>query len=85
MTVASTPPNPPGRLARIWDSDIAWSFRSSPVTVVATVLALLLVAAAVAAPLIAPYDPFDPASLDLSDGFSRPMVPNEITGKVFWL
>ncbi|OYW69020.1 MAG: ABC transporter permease [Bosea sp. 12-68-7] len=77
--------NPPGRLARIWDSDIAYSFRSSPVTVVATLLALLLVLAAVAAPLIAPYDPFDPASLDLSDGFSRPMVPNEITGKVFWL
>ncbi|KQU54303.1 ABC transporter permease [Bosea sp. Leaf344] len=75
----------PGRLARFWDSDIIWSFRSSPVTVVATVLAVLLVLAALAAPLIAPYDPFDPASLDLSDGFSRPMQPNEITGKVFWL
>ncbi len=75
----------PGRLARWWDSDLAFSFRSSPVTVAATVLALLLVLAAVAAPLIAPYDPFDPASLDLSDGFSRPMEPNEITGKVFWL
>jgi len=85
----STDPAPteraPGRLARFWDSDIIWSFRSSPVTVVATVMAVLLVLAALAAPLIAPYDPFDPASLDLSDGFSRPMQPNEITGKVFWL
>ncbi len=74
-----------GRIARAWDSDIAYSFRSSPVTVVATLLALLLVLAAVLAPLIAPYDPFDPASLDLSDGFSRPMQPNEITGKTFLL
>jgi peptide/nickel transport system permease protein len=78
-------PKRPGRLARWWDSDIAFSFRSSPVTVVATILALVLVLAAVAAPLIAPYDPFDPSSLDLSDGFSKPMEPNEITGKVFWL
>lgn len=78
-------PRRPGRFARAWDSDIGFSFRSSPVTVVATMLALLLVLAAVLAPLIAPYDPFDPASLDLSDGFSRPMEPNEITGKVFWL
>jgi peptide/nickel transport system permease protein len=85
MTTLPTPAKAPGRLARAWDSDIAFSFRSSPVTVVATLLALLLVLAAVAAPLIAPYDPFDPASLDLSDGFSRPMEPNEITGKVFWL
>ena len=86
--MTSTPlptPRPQGRLARWWDSDLAFSFRSSPVTVAATLLALLLVLAAVAAPLIAPYDPFDPASLDLSDGFSRPMEPNEITGKVFWL
>ncbi|MBX9907679.1 MAG: ABC transporter permease [Beijerinckiaceae bacterium] len=85
MTTAVPPAKPPGRLARWWDSDIAFSFRSSPVTVMATLLALLLVLAAVAAPLIAPYDPFDPASLDLSDGFSKPMEPNEITGKVFWL
>jgi peptide/nickel transport system permease protein len=86
MTTLPAPtPAKQGRLARAWDSDIAYSFRSSKVTVVATVMALILVLAAVFAPLIAPYDPFDPASLDLSDGFSKPMEPNEITGKTFWL
>ncbi|MCX7324330.1 MAG: ABC transporter permease [Hyphomicrobiales bacterium] len=76
---------PAGRLARAWDSDLAYSFRTSPVAVFAAVLALVMVMSAIAAPLIAPYDPFDPASLDLMDGFTRPMQPNEISGKVFWL
>jgi peptide/nickel transport system permease protein len=39
----------------------------------------------VLAPAIAPQNPFDPSQLDLSDGFSRPLVPNEITGRVFLL
>ena len=85
MTTGSTPAKRPGRLARAWDSDIAFSFRSSPVTVAATVLALILVLAAIFAPWLAPYNPFDAASLDLSDGFSPPMQANEITGKTFWL
>ena len=85
MTPAPSPAKRPGRLARAWDSDIAYSFRSSPVTVAATVLALLLVLAAIFAPWLAPYNPFDAASLDLSDGFSPPMQANEITGKTFWL
>ena len=85
MTTGSTPAKRPGRLARAWDSDIAFSFRSSPVTVAATVLALILVLSAIFAPWLAPYNPFDAASLDLSDGFSPPMQANEITGKVFWL
>jgi peptide/nickel transport system permease protein len=85
VTPVPSPVKRPGRLARAWDSDIAFSFRSSPVTVAATVLALVLVLAAILAPWLAPYNPFDAASLDLSDGFSPPMQPNEITGKVFWL
>lgn len=76
---------PAGRFARAWDSDLAYSFRTSPVAIFAAVLAFVMVFSAIAAPLIAPYDPFDPASLDLMDGFTRPMQPNEISGKVFWL
>jgi len=44
-----------------------------------------MVLAAVFAPLIAPYNPFDPASLNLMNGFSRPMTPNQFTGETFWL
>ena len=73
------------RLARAWDSDIAYSFRHSPVAVVAAVVALVIILAAAFAPLIAPYDPFDPATLNLMDGFTPPMEPNAFTGNTYWL
>jgi peptide/nickel transport system permease protein len=73
------------RLARMWDSDLAWSFRHSPVAILATIVALTIILSAVFAPLIAPYDPFNPASLNLMDGFTPPMEPNAFTGNVFWL
>ncbi|HEX2134452.1 MAG TPA: ABC transporter permease, partial [Microvirga sp.] len=82
---AAAPARTPGFLARAWDSDFVWSFRHSPVAILSAIAALVLILAAVLAPWIAPQNPFDPAQLDLSDGFSRPMVPNEITGKVFLL
>ena len=74
-----------GRLARAWDSDVLWRFRHSPAALVSAVVALVIVVAAVLAPWLAPQNPFDPAQLDLSDGFSRPMEANEITGRVFVL
>ncbi len=73
------------RFARAWDSDVAWSFRHSPVAIVAAVVALTIILAAVFAPWIAPYDPFDPASLNLMDGFTPPMEPNQFTGNTYWL
>lgn len=73
------------RLARIWDSDIAWSFRHSPVAIVAAIVALIMIVAAIFAPLIAPYDPFDPSSLNLMDGFTPPGEPNAFTGNRFLL
>jgi peptide/nickel transport system permease protein len=87
VTAASgaAPASPRGALARAWDSDVLWSFRHSPVAIVSSLVALALILAAVLAPAIAPQNPFDPAQLDLSDGFSRPLVPNEITGRLFLL
>jgi len=62
-----------GALARrAWQSDLAWSFRRSPVTVVAALLTLLCVGGAVLAPWIAPHNPFDLASISLNDAFSPP-------------
>ena len=78
-------PRPVGRIGRAWDSDIAYSFRKSPVAVVAAVVSVIIILAAIFAPLIAPYDPFNPASLNLMDGFTPPMEPNAFTGNVYWL
>jgi peptide/nickel transport system permease protein len=60
-------------LARILDSDFAYSFRQSPVAVVSAAIALILVVAAVLAPWIAPHDPMDVASLSLLDSFKPPI------------
>ncbi len=57
---------------RIWDHDVAWSFRRSPVTVVAALLTLVCVGSALLAPWIAPQDPFDLAALDLNEAFQPP-------------
>jgi len=83
---AKTPPAPErSRLAAFWDSDIAFSFRSSPVTVVAAIVVVLLVVSSALAPLIAPHDPFNPATLNLMDGFTPPMEANAFTGNSYWL
>ncbi len=55
----------PGALRRLADSDLFWSFRRSPVTLAAAAATLLLVLGAVLAPLLAPHNPYDLASLDL--------------------
>jgi peptide/nickel transport system permease protein len=60
-------------LARAWDSDLAYSFRHSPVAVVSAAIALILVIAAVFAPLLAPHNPMDVASLSLLDSFKPPI------------
>ncbi|MDR5652529.1 ABC transporter permease [Xinfangfangia sp. LG-4] len=60
-----------------------YSWRRSPVTVVATVVALALILMALFAPLIAPYNPFDPSSLNLMDGFTPPATKAAFTDNWF--
>ena len=59
-------------LSRLWEHDLAWSFRRSPVTVVAAALTFLCIAGAALAPWIAPQNPFDMAALDLNNAFLPP-------------
>lgn len=73
------------QLQRMWSSDFMWSFRSSPVAIVAASVVFIMVMAALLAPWIAPYNPYDPSSLNLMNGFTPPMEPNAFTGETFWL
>ena len=62
----------PGRLRGFLDSDLLWSFRHSPVAIVAAIVALTIILAAGMAPWVAPHDPFDLASLSLLDASNPP-------------
>lgn len=59
-------------LRGLWEHDLAWSFRRSPVTIAAAALTLVCVGAALFAPWLAPQDPFDMASLSLNEAFKPP-------------
>lgn len=65
-----------GGFRRRWDrlrrSDLFYSFRRSPTTMLAAAVTLVLVVGAVFAPLLAPYTPFDPATIDINDAFKPP-------------
>lgn len=52
---------------RFVDSEIWHSFRASPVAMLAAAIAAACLLCAVLAPLVAPHDPFDLATLDLGD------------------
>lgn len=72
-------------LTRFARSDFLYKFRRSPVAVIAFSVVVILVGGAVFAPLITSQNPFDPASLNLMNGFSSPMTPNRFTGETFLL
>ena len=54
-------------VARWYDSDVGYSFRTSPVAMVAAVIAFVCIFCSVFAGWVAPHNPFDLASLDLMD------------------
>lgn len=64
-------------LRRFWDHDLVWSFRRSPVTMVAALCALGIMGGAAFAPWLAPHNPFHLASLDLNDAFTPPAWSGE--------
>ena len=54
-------------LARWADSDLGYSFRTSPVAMVAAVVILICIFCSVFAGFVAPHNPFDLTTLELSD------------------
>ncbi|WP_133489754.1 ABC transporter permease [Aliiroseovarius marinus] len=70
-------------MRRMLDSDFYYAFRHSPVAIVSAIVSIVLILSAVFAPFIAPYNPFDPTSLNLMNGFTPPMEPNAFTGETF--
>ena len=69
---------------RVWDSDVAYSFRNAPVAITAAVVAFVLIFSAVFARWVAPHNPFDLATLNLLDA-SLPPMWEENGNPNFWL
>ncbi|MEP7260528.1 MAG: ABC transporter permease [Usitatibacter sp.] len=59
-------------LRRFLDGDIFFSFKRSPLVIVAASIALLFAIAAIFAPWVAPHNPFDLRTLNLMDAFTPP-------------
>lgn len=59
-------------LQRFFDGDIFYSFRRSPVTVIAFLITVIFFVAAFGAPVLAPFNTNDVATLDLMDAFQPP-------------
>jgi len=70
-------------MRRFLQSDFFYDFCNTPVAIVSFVVFMVIILAAVFANIIAPNNPFDPASLNLMNGFTPPMQANEFTGEVF--
>ena len=71
------------RLGQFLASDFVFDFKRSPIALVAAVIVLFLFLLALFAPFVAPTNPFNPASLNLMNGFTPPMTPNLFTGESF--
>ncbi|MEP1515648.1 MAG: ABC transporter permease [Nitratireductor sp.] len=61
-----------GPLRRAIESDLWYSFTRSPVTVVSAAVTLVMILSAAFASLVAPHNPFDPATISILDSFYPP-------------
>ena len=74
---------PPTRLQRLLASDFVFDFTRAPLAILAAAVVAFLFLVAILAPAVAPTNPFDPASLNLMNGFTPPMTDNMFTGERF--
>ncbi|SEL16895.1 ABC transporter permease [Pacificibacter marinus] len=72
MSILNTIPEP-SRWSRIKKSKIGYSFRSNPVAVVSMCIFVCITIMALLAPLIAPFDPYDPAQIDIMNSEYPPV------------
>jgi peptide/nickel transport system permease protein len=82
--MATPVPASASRLSRWLDSDVWFSFRSSPMAMTAALIAALCAFCAVFAPWVSPYNPFDLATLNLSDA-RLPPAWSEGGNRAHWL
>lgn len=68
-------------LAKFWGGDLAWSWRHTPVAIVATFTLLIMLIAAFGAGWIAPHNPFDLATIELMDALKPPVWADDGTTK----
>ena len=66
---------------RFFASDIWWSFKSSPLVVIAALITAIIIFSSVFATYVAPYNPFDLAQFDLMDSLKPPVWMAEGTSK----
>jgi len=69
---------------KFWNSDVAWSWRHSPVAIFATILVVILFVGAFGAPWVAPFNPFDLGSIQLLDALLPPVWMPEGMSE-YWL
>ena len=71
--MTSPAPAAASRLQRFFEGDFWFSFKTSPVAMLAMAIAVLCGGCALLAPWIAPHNPFDLATIDLADARLPPM------------
>ncbi len=66
---------------RFFASDIWWSYKSSPLVVVASIITAIIIFSSVFATYVAPYNPFDLTQFDLMDSLKPPVWMADGTSK----
>jgi len=68
---------------RFFDSDLWWSYKSSPLVVIASIITVVFIFSSVFATYVAPYNPFDLAQFDLLDSLKPPAWMGEGESRFF--
>src|SRR4051794_30472983 len=72
MTTTAELPRAPGALERFFAGEVWYSFRTSPVAIASAAVAVVCIFCAAFAGWVAPHNPFDLATLELSDSMLPP-------------